>query len=129
MPYATERTLLVLAPRRISPSYSVGMGLAALPEAVERSPVRPCHDEAYDGNRMASVEIAEEVEPIRIVLDRKREPEMDPLITNFIDYCASSFPRAGLRSAVPEAWLLASHWFAEPRSRTQPPVDTFERTS
>ena len=57
--------------------------------------MRPCHEETYDGNRVASVEIAEDVEPIRIVLARKQGAEPGQLVTNFIDYCTSNFPRAG----------------------------------
>ena len=49
------------------------------------------HAETYDGGRVVSVPIANDTDPISIVLIRKREMAPSNLIDNFVDFCKVYF--------------------------------------
>jgi len=53
--------------------------------------MQPRPAETYDGGRVVSVPIADEAEPIRVVLARKRGQTPTGLLANFTDHCRSFF--------------------------------------
>jgi DNA-binding transcriptional LysR family regulator len=55
------------------------------------SVMQPRPAEAYDGGRVVSLPIADEVEPIRVVLARKRGRATTGLLASFSDHCRSFF--------------------------------------
>ncbi len=53
------------------------------------SVMRPHHDETYDGGRVVSVPISEDVEPIPLVLAFKKHQTSSGLIDNFAQFCVA----------------------------------------
>ncbi len=55
------------------------------------SVMRPAHASTYDGGQVASIPIADAVDPLGVVLVRKREPQAKDIVGAFQDHCATHF--------------------------------------
>ena len=53
--------------------------------------MQPRAEETYDGSRVVTVPIADEMEPIRVVLAQRRGRTPSRLRGNFTDHCGSFF--------------------------------------
>jgi len=55
------------------------------------SNMRPRHHETYDGGKVAVVPIADEIDPLPIILVRRKNDAPSALIDNFVDTCEAQF--------------------------------------